>query len=210
MKRKVLICLLCLLLCLGGCGEAFETESRLEEGVSDAVGRESTAEASPASSAEDSSSLEEASSEAESEEEMVSIEPMPLDAPRKTVVEIYSFESKNMVASFEIDDREFCNQLFLTFDRCFGEACEKYPASVAPDRDTVTDYCVAVYLYTYEDEEMEVVRSCIDISYPYGHTNDIYKFIRGEGDIFYDYIIRCGKPFIDIIDQQVKEYIPGE
>lgn len=219
MKRRILICLVCLLFCLGGC----KTEEPLGGSAAEetsSIAQSGMEEVSPASSETAESSFEEVSSEEvspeeesraeESSEEEVKREPFPADAPRKIVVEIYSFDSYEMVASFEITEREFCNKAFLTFEKCFDEVCEKYPTEAAPDRFTVTDYCVAVYLYAYEDEEMTTEEYCVDLSYPYGHTNDIYKLIHSDGDVFHDYVIRCGKEFIDMIDGRAKEYIPKD
>ena len=125
-------------------------------------------------------------------------------------VMIYNEESQALITSFELEEPDYCARVFETFNECFAELCEKYPRDAAPDKDVKTDYRVVLYLNTYYDADKEDLAYYIDISYPFGYTNDIYRLMHHGGSPFGDYVARCGKPFIDMVDQYVKQYIPAE
>ena len=125
-------------------------------------------------------------------------------------VEIYEESTQELLTAFALTDQNVCKEIFETFDKCFAELCEKYPRDAAPDKDVKTDYRVVIYLNTYYDADKENLAYYIDISYPFGYTNDIYRLMHHGGSPFGDYVARCGKPFIDMVDQYVKQYIPAE
>lgn len=125
-------------------------------------------------------------------------------------VKIYNEESQALITSFELEEPDFCTRAFEAFDKCFTELCEKYPHDAAPDKDVKTDYRVVIYLNTYHDADKEDLAYYIDISYPYGYTNDIYRLMNHGRSPFGDSNAWLGKPFIDMVDQYVKQYIPTE
>ena len=143
-------------------------------------------------------------SESPDEESMVYAD----DMVREVRIEIYEEKTQKLITAFELTDQQICTEIFLTFDKCFAELCEKYPYDAAPDKDVITDYRVAVYLNTYYDTAKENLAYYIDISYPYGYTNDIYRLMHHGGSPFGDYVARCGKEFIDMVDEYAKQYIP--
>ena len=128
----------------------------------------------------------------------------------EVIVEIYEESTQELLTAFDLTDQNVCKEIFETFDKCFAELCEKYPRDAAPDKDVKTDYRVVIYLNTYYDADKENLAYYIDISYPFGYTNDIYRLMHHGGSPFGDYVARCGKPFIDMVDQYVKQYIPAE
>lgn len=130
------------------------------------------------------------------------------DMVREVKIEIYEEKTQKLITAFELTDQQICVEIFSTFDKCFEELCEKYPHDAAPDKDVKTDYRVAVYLNTYYDAARENLAYYIDISYPHGYTNDIYRLMHHGGSPFGDYVARCGKEFIDMVDEYAKQYIP--
>ncbi len=130
------------------------------------------------------------------------------DMVREVKIEIYEEKTQKLIKSFELTDQQICVEIFSTFDKCFEELCEKYPRDAAPDKDVKTDYRVAVYLNIYYDAARENLAYYIDISYPHGYTNDIYRLMHHGGSPFGDYVARCGKEFIDMVDEYAKQYIP--
>ena len=129
------------------------------------------------------------------------------DLPRKIVVEIYSEDTQTLIESFELNDKEYCNEVFKEFYKCFNTACDEYPKYHASAADKVvrTDYRVAIYLYTYSTDAMTDMISCIKLCYPYGHSNDVYDITHAE--LFTDYELCGGKSFIELIDVYVDIYI---
>lgn len=130
------------------------------------------------------------------------------DMVREVKIEIYEEKTQKLIKSFELTDQQICVEILSTFDKCFEELCEKYPHDAAPDKDVKTDYRVAVYLNTYYDAARENLAYYIDISYPHGYTNDIYRLMHHGGSPFGDYVACCGKEFIDMVDEYAKQYIP--
>lgn len=129
------------------------------------------------------------------------------DLPRKIVVEIYSEDTQVLIDSFELDDKEYCNEVFKEFYKCFNTACDEYPKyhASAADKAIRTDYRVAIYLYTYSTDAMKDMISCIKLCYPYKHSNDVYDITHAE--LFTDYELCGGKSFIELIDVYVDIYI---
>ncbi len=143
-------------------------------------------------------------SESPDEESMVYAD----DMVREVKIEIYEEKTQKLITAFELTGQQICVEIFSTFDKCFAELCEKHPHDAAPDKDVKTDYRVAVYLNTYYDAAKENLAYYIDISYPHGYTNDIYRLMHHGGSPFGDYVARCGKEFIDMVDEYAKQYIP--
>ena len=129
------------------------------------------------------------------------------DLPRKIVVEIYSEDTQVLIENFELDDKEYCNEVFKEFYKCFNTACDEYPKYHASAADKVirTKYRISVFLYTYSTDTMTDVSSCIQLCYPYGHNNDVYDITHAE--LFTDYELCGGKSFIELIDVYVDGYI---
>ena len=129
------------------------------------------------------------------------------DLPRKIVVEIYSEDTQTLIESFELNDKEYCNEVFKEFYKCFNTACDEYPKYHASAADKVirTKYRISVFLYTYSTDTMTDVSSRIQLCYPYGHSNDVYDITHAE--LFTDYELCGGKSFIELIDVYVDGYI---
>ena len=129
------------------------------------------------------------------------------DLPRKIVVEIYSEDTQTLIESFELNDKEYCNEVFKEFYKCFDTACDEYPKYHASAADKVirTKYRISVFLYTYSTDTMTDVSSCIKLCYPYGHNNDVYDITHAE--LFTDYELCGGKSFIELIDVYVDGYM---
>ena len=87
------------------------------------------------------------------------------DLPRKIVVEIYSEDTQALIESFELNDKEYCNEVFKEFNKCFNTACIEYPKydASAADKAIRTDYRVSVFLYTFSTDTMTDVSSCIKL-----------------------------------------------
>lgn len=211
MKR--ILCIFCLICFLGlcGCGQVDTGQSQIsafEEECSTASSAVCSEETMIESIAENSYAPEESTVSEESvlEESIDSAEELVLEVK----VEIYEENTQELLSVFELTDQKLCTEIFETFDKCFAEVVEKHPHDVAPDKDVKTDYRVVIYLNTYYDADKEDLAYYIDISYPFGYTNDIYRLMHHGGSPFGEYVARCGKPFIDIVDQYVKQYIPAE
>ena len=129
---------------------------------------------------------------------------------RELKIEIYEEKSQELLETMVVTDQDICAKVFAAFDACFEELCEKHPHDAAPDMAIGTDYRVAVYLNTYQDSAKEKLAYHIDISYLYGYTNDIYRLMHHGGSPFGECVARLGKPFIDMVDQYVKEYFANK
>lgn len=200
MKRKFLFLSLIIILMLCGCKDADTektTKSAYDEST-DAVSvpKESLAESSCSSEPSDTSVFDETN--APDEEFVLELK-----------VEIYKENTRELLTCFELTDQSICTKIFDAFDKCFAEVVETYPHDPAPDMHVKTDYRVAVYLNTYYDVSKENLAYYVDISYPHGYTNDIYRLMHHGESPFGDYVARCGKEFIDLVDQYVKQYIPA-
>ena len=207
MKRIFFVFGLICVLGLGSCGSVDSEQSAgsVTQESTEAVSvsaessrtesQESFAESSYTSEVSESSALEES---AETPEELF----------LEIKVEIYRESTQELLTVFELTAQDVCTEIFDAFDRCFAEVVEKHPHDPAPDKDIKTDYRVAVYLNTFYDSQKENLAYYVDISYPYGYTNDIYRLMHHGGSPFGEYVARLGKPFIDMVDQYVKQYIP--
>lgn len=196
--KRLILCMVCCILTVG-CDSSF-----LEKPVSDVAAVTDTEVTSENSQEyrEESKPHVSPDTNCSSEESVVFSD----GTVREIKVEIYEEESQTLVTDFELTDQTICAKIFAAFDKCFAEVCEKYPHDAAPDKDTKTDYRVAIYLNTYSDSTKENLACYIDISYPYGYTNDIYRLMHHGGSPFGESKARLGKPFIDMIDEYVKEY----
>lgn len=204
--RKQFLCVIGIVfvvIMLAACGNNNSFNDNTDLVLSDKITETASSEISnneSIESAEDSN----ASTDFSKPEDEISFEE---DLPRKIVVEIYSEDAQTLIESFELNDKEYCNEVFKEFYKCFNTACDEYPKYHASAADKVvrTKYRVSVFLYTYSTDTMTDVSSCIQLCYPYGHNNDVYDITHAE--LFTDYEICGGKPFIELIDVYVEGYI---
>lgn len=211
MKRIIFVFGLLCVLGFCGCRQVDTGQSQIsafDEEPSTTTSAVSSEEPMTESIAESSYAPEESTVSEESavEESMDSAE----ELVREVKVEIYEEHTQELIATFVLSDQKICKEIFETFDKCFAELCEKYPHDAAPDKDVKTDYRVVIYFNTYYDADKEDLAYYIDISYPYGYTNDIYRLMNHGRSPFGDSNAWLGKPFIDMVDQYVKQYIPAE
>lgn len=129
--------------------------------------------------------------------------------PVKILVEIYEEKTEKLFSSFELKEENACADIFSEFHSCFNKACDEYPQyNTLPEEQRLrTQYRIVVYLQSYSNESKDEI-TCINLSYPYNHSNDIYSIFYGYA--FTDYYICGGAPFIELIDTYVDKYISQE